>query len=183
MVDNTVEEHIDNPTNTESENFAVEIIPTIDTETINPNQESNNMEVHHHPDLHHKKKHLKEYFLEFLMIFLAVSMGFVAENLREERVEHHKAKEFAISLIKDLENDNYAIKNSKNLMVWREKKLDSLSYILSKPLIPLEYNNVYYFSQFLFNRLVILSNDITFQGMKSSGSMRYFKSLKLQSEI
>ncbi len=31
------------------------------------------MEVHHHPDLHHKPKKWKEYFLEFLMIFLAVT--------------------------------------------------------------------------------------------------------------
>lgn len=69
------------------------------------------------------------------------------------------------------------------MRVWREKKLDSLSHMLSKPLIPLEYNNVYYFSQFLFNRLAFPSNDATFQGMKSSGSMRYFKSLKLQSQI
>ena len=41
------------------------------------------MEVHHHPDLHHKKKNFKEYFLEFLMIFLAVTLGFFAENIRE----------------------------------------------------------------------------------------------------
>jgi len=31
------------------------------------------MEVHHHP--HVEKKNFKEYFLEFLMIFLAVTMG------------------------------------------------------------------------------------------------------------
>ncbi len=31
------------------------------------------MEVYHHPDLHHKKKNFKEYFFEFLMIFLAVT--------------------------------------------------------------------------------------------------------------
>jgi hypothetical protein len=30
------------------------------------------MEVHHHP--HVEKKNFKEYFLEFLMIFLAVTM-------------------------------------------------------------------------------------------------------------
>ena len=41
------------------------------------------MEVHHHPDLHHEKKKWKEYFLEFLMIFLAVTLGFIAENIRE----------------------------------------------------------------------------------------------------
>jgi hypothetical protein len=36
------------------------------------------MEVHHHPNV--EKKGYKEYFLEFLMIFLAVTMGFIAEN-------------------------------------------------------------------------------------------------------
>ena len=35
------------------------------------------MEVHHHPDLHHKRKHFSEYVLEFFMIFLAVTMGFL----------------------------------------------------------------------------------------------------------
>jgi len=35
------------------------------------------MEVHHHT--HHPKK-WKEYVSEFFMFFLAVSMGFIAEN-------------------------------------------------------------------------------------------------------
>jgi hypothetical protein len=39
------------------------------------------MEVHH-PDLHHGEKGLKEYFLEFLMIFMAVRLGFFAETFR-----------------------------------------------------------------------------------------------------
>jgi hypothetical protein len=50
------------------------------------------MEVHHHPDLHHNRKHFREYFLEFLMIFLAVTMGFISENIREHYVEHERAK-------------------------------------------------------------------------------------------
>jgi hypothetical protein len=33
------------------------------------------MEVHHHPNVERKK--IKEYFLEFLMIFLAVSSYFL----------------------------------------------------------------------------------------------------------
>ena len=44
-----------------------------------------NMEVHHHP--HVEKKNFKEYFLEFLMIFLAVTIGFFAENIREHITE------------------------------------------------------------------------------------------------
>lgn len=46
MSDNTNEEYLENPTNTQSENPSDEIIPAIDTETITPNQESENMEVH-----------------------------------------------------------------------------------------------------------------------------------------
>lgn len=59
------------------------------------------MEVHHHPDLHHKEKHFKEYFLEFLMIFLAVTMGFFAENIREHFVE----SKIASQNLEDFRND------------------------------------------------------------------------------
>jgi hypothetical protein len=41
------------------------------------------MEVHHHPQLEHKPKPWKEYFLEYIMIVLAVTTGFFAESLRE----------------------------------------------------------------------------------------------------
>jgi len=44
------------------------------------------MEVHHHPEV--EKKGFKEYLLEGLMIFLAVTMGFIAENIRENISEH-----------------------------------------------------------------------------------------------
>jgi hypothetical protein len=40
MADNTDEEPIDKPANTQSANPSEEIIPTKDTETIDPNQES-----------------------------------------------------------------------------------------------------------------------------------------------
>jgi len=69
------------------------------------------MEVHHHP--HVEKKNFKEYFLEFLMIFLAVTMGFFAEQIREDYVEHKHAKEYIFSFYEDLKTDtarlNYLI--------------------------------------------------------------------------
>jgi hypothetical protein len=63
------------------------------------------MEVHHHPDLHHEKKRWKEYFLEFLMIFLAVTMGFFAENIRESFIESKKEGHLIALFKKDLTND------------------------------------------------------------------------------
>jgi hypothetical protein len=50
------------------------------------------MEVHHHP--HVEKKGIKEYFLEFLMIFLAVTLGFFAENVREHFDEEKTTKQY-----------------------------------------------------------------------------------------
>ena len=44
-----------------------------------PQPQTEKMEVHHHP--HVEKKNFKEYFLEFVMIFLAVSYLFFAENM------------------------------------------------------------------------------------------------------
>jgi hypothetical protein len=67
------------------------------------------MEVHHHPDLHHKKKNFKEYFLEFLMIFLAVTLGFFAENIREYFSDSQKEKQYIRSLYEDLKADTTRI--------------------------------------------------------------------------
>jgi hypothetical protein len=77
MADKSDENNLNIPTNNQSENRSDEIISTTDTDTITQNQEIENMEVHHHPDLHHKPKKWKEYFLEFLMIFLAVTRVFL----------------------------------------------------------------------------------------------------------
>ena len=61
------------------------------------------MEVHHHP--HVEKKGFKEYFLEFVMIFLAVTLGFFAESLREHINDNEKREQYIQSLVEDLQSD------------------------------------------------------------------------------
>ena len=70
------------------------------------------MEVHHHPHVgsdSHRKKNFKEYFLEFLMIFLAVTLGFFAESLREHLVNIRNEKEYIISVKEDLLTDTSSL--------------------------------------------------------------------------
>ena len=67
----------------EDDNEQLAGAPIVQTVTTNPQPETEHMEVHHHPDLRHEKKNFREYILEFVMIFLAVTMGFFAENIRE----------------------------------------------------------------------------------------------------
>ncbi|MBS1745965.1 MAG: hypothetical protein JST21_07325 [Bacteroidetes bacterium] len=65
------------------------------------------MDVHHHPNV--EKKSFKEYFLEFIMIFLAVTLGFIAENIRETLVERDTAKKYVESFYEDLKADTARI--------------------------------------------------------------------------
>ncbi len=77
-----------------------------------PKSEIKEMEVHHHPhvDSHlHGKKNFKEYFLEFLMIFLAVTMGFFAESLREHFTDIKIANEYLETYKQELEHNEKTI--------------------------------------------------------------------------
>jgi hypothetical protein len=67
-----------------------------------------NMEVHHHPDLHHKRKHFREYVREFFMIFLAVTMGFFAESIREHFVEVRNTRQYLETFKQELINNKRA---------------------------------------------------------------------------
>ena len=62
------------------------------------------MEVHHHPNV--GKKIFKEYLLEGLMIFIAVTMGFIAENIRENISHREKEKKQIESFINTLDSDS-----------------------------------------------------------------------------
>jgi hypothetical protein len=61
------------------------------------------MEVHHHS--HTSRKKWTHYFWEFLMLFLAVTLGFFVENQREHYIEKLRAKQFAKTLVEDLAAD------------------------------------------------------------------------------
>lgn len=80
------------------------------------------MEVHHHPKV--EKKNFKEYFLEFVMIFLAVTMGFIAENIREHINESEQGKQYVQSLIEDLESDTARM---DDIIQFDEDKISALN--------------------------------------------------------
>jgi hypothetical protein len=61
------------------------------------------MEVHHHS--HTERKKWTHYFWEFFMLFLAVTLGFFVENLREHYVEHKRGLQYIRSFVEDLKTD------------------------------------------------------------------------------
>jgi hypothetical protein len=61
------------------------------------------MEVHSHT--HTPRKKWTHYLWEFLMLFLAVFCGFLAENIREHNVEKKKGEQYILSFAEDLKKD------------------------------------------------------------------------------
>ncbi len=78
------------------------------------------------------KKNIKDYILEGLMIFVAVSMGFIAENMRENIADKEKEIQYAESLCIDLKTDETKL---PELINWLSKQItesDSLFVLLNK---------------------------------------------------
>ncbi len=104
------------------------------------------MEVHHHP--HVEKKSFKEYLLEGLMIFLAVTMGFFAESIRENITKHEKEHHIMEMMVEDLKHDTTEISKTINKIFIRIKEYDTLRNDIIKAskenLSDDEYKRLYY---------------------------------------
>ncbi len=60
------------------------------------------METHHHAAKSGHEKKWQVYLSEFIMLFLAVFAGFIAENIREHFVERAREKEYIVSMVEDM---------------------------------------------------------------------------------
>ena len=85
------------------------------------------MEVHHHS--HHPKK-WKEYISEFLMLFLAVSLGFLAENLREEQIIEHQTESVIAQLRLELMQDTTQLSNNKKTIAKLDTAVAYVAYFI-----------------------------------------------------
>lgn len=179
MADHTEEEHFKNLANTQSENPLDEITPAKKSNTIIQNQETENMEVHHHPDLQHKQKKWKEYFLEFFMIFLAVTMGFIAENIREHFVLKKQEKEYMISLVRDLNSDIDGLTKSEASVTRYVHSADSIFSLFKNADFKNTSNDIYYFGRIIALRNLWRSNDGTIQQLNYSGGLRLIENKRV----
>lgn len=132
-----------------------------------------------------KKRSWKGYFLEFIMLFLAVSLGFMADNFREKTSERNKEKEYIQSMIEDVEEDRANIKEVININTQRIKSLDSLLIKCfdfggtEKEMLELNQH----FVPVLIHPEFLTPAELTMQQLKNAGGMRLIKSKNSINEI
>jgi hypothetical protein len=155
-----------------------------DSPLAQPETPSNPMEVHHHPDLHHKRKKFREYFLEFLMIFLAVTLGFLAESFREHLSDRNKENEYIHGMIADLETDQQTLKEQVLIVNSGISKMDSVVNFLNNPAsIPKNSGQLYYLARIAPRFQAISINNRTFEQLKNAGNFRLIKNIQVSSKI
>jgi hypothetical protein len=143
------------------------------------------MEVHHHPDLHHRKKNVKEYLLEFLMIFLAVTMGFFAETIRERISEKHLERDYIIGLINNAESDTAQL---RGLISRNESLLRGIDSLLSISRVRFTERSVqdslyYYALAYTFTTHIFKSDDLTLVQLRNAGGYSRIKTTGVADSI
>jgi hypothetical protein len=128
------------------------------------------MEVHAHS--HTARKKWTHYFWEFLMLFLAVFAGFLAEYQLEHKIEKDRARQFLQSMLVDvrtniknldslLHQDRIIISNHDSLVNWLLKDSATIDRAAFA-----RYMGAVWIRNFLVRKE-------TYEQMKSSGSLRY----------
>ena len=141
------------------------------------------MEVHHHAHIPTHAKPWKEYLLEGLMIFVAVTLGYGAENVREHYVETKKALVSAKNLYVDVINDSIGYAKTRN----NRNKQDSCFEIINA-----HYNNneldkeipaVYAAHAHITRRMLYQMNTLALDEVKNSGTLKFLESDELKAGI
>jgi len=117
------------------------------------------------------------------MIFLAVFLGFIAENLREQAVEHHREKRFMQSLVQDLQTDTLDIQKNIDLGVDQSKKMDTLIDLINNGITGISIVQLYRLNRESGSVVSASFEDRTSSQLKNSGGMRLIRNEKIADSI
>ena len=117
------------------------------------------------------------------MIFLAVSMGFIAENKREHIAEGEKEIEYMKSLVVDIADNKKVLLKQISMYEERYLKYDSLTDLLNQPIIKERNNTYYYLGRLATKDEVFPNNTRTLEQLKSTGAFRFIKKPTVVNDI
>ena len=139
------------------------------------------MEVHAHS--HTARKKWTHYFWEFLMLFLAVFCGFLAEYQLEHKIESDRGKQYIISMYEDLKMDTAALNSIIQNRSRRNEMLDSIFFLMDEPGDRL--SDLYFYARHLTRTAPVLffNNDRTIQQLKYSGGLRLITNKEVSDSI
>ncbi len=145
------------------------------------------MEVHHPHHPTHKKK-LSEYIIEFVMLFAAVTLGFLAENLREHQIMNHRVEQNKIAILKDLQADSADISRViavEDSCIKRYNRINNYLYLAKTKKITQAQliDSIKNTPQFIAYSTTLYMNNSSFKNMQSSGLLSYVEEGALKNTL
>ena len=132
------------------------------------------MEVHAHT--HTARKKWTHYFWEFLMLFLAVFCGFLAEYQLEHKIERDREKQFMQTMTEDLKSDSAGLNRLIRVRKSRIRELDTLFHIIANDEYLTNGRKVYELYEFPYwDILRFFPSDRTMQQLKNGGNLRLIR--------
>lgn len=138
------------------------------------------MEVHHHPKLDHKAKPWKEYLLEGIMIFIAVSLGYAAENLREHFLENKKAIVMARNLFFDVKADSATMAKTLRNRANQDSCFEIVNEYYNNNTIKNKIPELYAAHSRMTLRMLPIMNSLALEQIKNSGALNYVEDENLK---
>lgn len=116
----------------------------------------------------------KKYILEFLMLFLAVFLGFLADNLRESFIEKSKEEKYVRSLIEDIRTDQKILQAVIASNKKKKAYIDSLTQLCFRHTTQGEQTDAMYqyFPIVLEHPEFFIPNELTMLQLKNAGGLR-----------
>jgi hypothetical protein len=140
------------------------------------------MEVHTHT--HTERKKFTHYLWEFLMLFLAVFCGFLAENIREHQIERKKEKEYIRAMIEDLKEDTTSFTSLIKTNAKACAQIDTLISLLKEKDRDASAKRIYYMARLIpLNDANLICQNKTFEQLKSSGDLRLIHNFAIQNRV
>ncbi|TXE14738.1 hypothetical protein [Algoriphagus aquimarinus] len=120
------------------------------------------------------KRNWNSYIKEFLMLFLAIVLGFFVENLRESYVEAKSADVLAQSMLEDLKQDRVALQEAIRFSQEKDEQIQNFLQMLHTPRASWDTVSFYKSMTTVFTTFPFSPTDGTYSQMKSSGTLRFF---------
>jgi hypothetical protein len=128
-------------------------------------------------------KRASAYLVEFLLLFLAVTLGFFAENYREGLVERKTERMYLQSLLKDLGQDTVKIDISIQSKLTKDAYFDTLYRILYQTPKPWPTRKLYFLSRYLVIREPFYGTVGTIKQLENSGGFKLIQNQTLVEKI
>jgi hypothetical protein len=151
--------------------------PITETENIIKEPPAEKTKVQFAKYIHSPRKKVKTYLFDFLMLFLAVFCGFIADNLREKLSEHQRERIFINSIVEDIKSDTLESNKIISRLKSMKEGIDSVLSELSSSNVVLNSNKLYRLWSKSMGLEVFVSNDRTIQQLKSSGELRLIRNI------